>query len=109
MRSYIAVVVAILIDSVQEASWSAQDLRHLLAVVPTLDLLIGVQQVNKEGAPAGLMALQHEADVQVTVEAMQWSLKKSRYQDLAGVGGEVLPKRDPGITAIERSMSDVVA
>jgi predicted ATP-dependent serine protease len=102
-------VVAILIDSVQEASWSAQDLRHLLAVVPTLDLLIGVQQVNKEGAPAGLMALQHEADVQVTVEAMQWSLKKSRYQDLAGVGGEVLPKRDPGITAIERSMSDVVA
>lgn len=102
-------VVAILIDSVQEASWSAQDLRHLLAVVPTLDLLIGVQQVNKEGAPAGLMALQHEADVQVTVEAMQWSLKKSRYQDLVDIGGVVLPVRDPETPTIEREVPDVVA
>jgi hypothetical protein len=97
------------IDSVQEASWSAKDLRHLLAVVPTLDLVIGVQQVTKDGAPAGLMALQHEADVQVTVEAMQWSLKKSRYQDLVGAGGDVLPKRDPEITPTEKETPDVVA
>ena len=102
-------VVAIVIDSVQEASWSAKDLRHLLAVVPTLDLVIGVQQVTKDGAPAGLMALQHEADVQVTVEAMQWSLKKSRYQDLVGAGGDVLPKRDPEITPTEKETPDVVA
>jgi predicted ATP-dependent serine protease len=102
-------VVAIVIDSVQEASWSAQDLRHLLAVVPTLDLVIGVQQVTKEGAPAGLMALQHEADVQVTVEDMRWSLKKSRYQDLADVGGEVLPARDLDLSAVEREVPHVLA
>jgi hypothetical protein len=77
--------------------------------VPTLDLVIGVQQVTKDGAPAGLMALQHEADVQVTVEAMQWSLKKSRYQDLVGAGGDVLPKRDPEITPTEKETPDVVA
>jgi predicted ATP-dependent serine protease len=102
-------VVAIVIDSVQEAAWSARDLRHLLAVVPTLDLVIGVQQVNKDGAPAGLMALQHEADVLVSVESMKWSLRKSRYQDIAGIGGDVLPERNPDSSAIEKEFPHVVA
>ncbi len=83
--------VAAAIDSVQEAAWTAHELRHLLSVVPTLDLLIGVQQIAKDGRPAGLMSIQHEADVLVTVEAMRWGLRKSRYQPLTDVGGEVLP------------------
>ena len=101
--------VAVVIDSVQEAAWNTQELRHLLAVVPTLDLVIGVQQVTKDGQPAGLMALQHESDVQVAVEAMQWSLKKSRYQDLENVGGDVLPPTDPSLAASERGDFHVVA
>jgi predicted ATP-dependent serine protease len=96
--------VAAVIDSVQEAAWSAHELRHLLSVVGTLDLLIGVQQVTKEGAPAGLMALQHEADVQVTVEALQWSLKKSRYQDITNVGGEVLNSPKSDVPAIKEEI-----
>ena len=86
-------VVACIIDSVQEAAWSAHELRHVLEVVPTLDVLIAVVQVIKDGRPAGAMALQHEADVQVAVERMGWNIVKSRYQDLAGVGGDVLPQR----------------
>ena len=101
--------VAVAIDSVQEAAWNTQELRHLLAVVPTLDLLVGVQQVTKDGQPAGLMALQHESDIQVTVESMEWSLKKSRYQDLAGVGGEVLPPTDSPLAPIERGNLHAVA
>ena len=96
--------VAVVIDSVQEAAWSAHELRHLLAVVPTLDLLIGVQQVTKEGTPAGLMSLQHEADIQVTVEALQWSLKKSRYQDITNVGGEVLHSPQLDVLTIKEEM-----
>jgi len=48
-------------------------------------------QVTKAGAPAGLMQLQHEADIHVQVEGMKWDLAKSRYQDLADIGGPVLP------------------
>jgi len=78
-------------------------------LVPSLDLLIGVQQVTKDGQPAGLMGLQHESDVQVAVEDMQWSLRKSRYQDLANVGGEVLPQTDVPLAPIEREDLHVVA
>jgi hypothetical protein len=81
----------------------------LLAVVPTLDLVIGVQQVTKEGTPAGLMTLQHEADVQVTVGDMRWSLRKSRYQALVDVGGEVMPVRNFDASAIERDVPHVLA
>lgn len=101
--------VAVVIDSVQEAAWSAHELRHLLSIVPTLDLLIGVQQVTKEGTPAGLMSLQHEADIQVTVEAMQWSLKKSRYQDVTNVGGEVLNSSILDIPAIKEEIPNASA
>lgn len=101
--------VAVAIDSVQEAAWNTPELRHLLAVVPTLDLLIGVQQVTKDGHPAGLMALQHESDIQVAVEGMEWRLKKSRYQDLADVGGLVLPAPDPETPGTTKELPHVVA
>ena len=87
-------VVALALDSVQECAWSASELRHVLEVVRTLDLLVAVMQVTKTGAPAGKMALQHEADVCVTVEAMRFSLTKSRYQDLTSASGDVLPQRN---------------
>jgi predicted ATP-dependent serine protease len=87
-------IVATAIDSVQEAAWTASELRHLLEMVPTMDLLVGVVQVTKAGLPAGAMALQHEADVCVTVEGMTWALAKSRYQDLADVGGAILPRQE---------------
>ena len=82
--------VSLIVDSVQEAAYSAGELRHVLEVCDSLLLLVAVLQVTKAGLPAGAMALQHEADVCVTVEAMKWSLTKSRYQDLDGVGGTVL-------------------
>lgn len=87
-------VVAAVLDSVQEAAWTAPELRHVLGVVDGLTLLVAVCQVNKAGEPAGLMALQHEADICVAVEDMRWRLTKSRYQDLAAVGGAVLPRRE---------------
>ena len=79
-----------IVDSVQEAAWTASELRHVLEVVDSLVLLVAVLQVTKAGLPAGSNAIQHEADVCVRVEAMRWSLTKSRYQDLKDVGGAVL-------------------
>jgi predicted ATP-dependent serine protease len=86
--------VACVVDSVQEAVWTAHELRHVLEVVPSLDVLVAVMQVTKAGLAAGSNAYQHECDVHVRVEAMGWNLVKSRYQDLAGVGGPVLPGKD---------------
>lgn len=86
--------VAMIVDSVQEATWTASELRHVLEVCDSLSLLVAVLQVTKAGLPAGAMALQHEADVHVTVEEMRWSLIKSRYQDLVGVGGAVLARQE---------------
>lgn len=86
-------VVALGVDSVTEAAWTARELRHVLEVVPSLDLLIGVLQVRKDGLPAGAVALQHESDAHVAVEGMRWSLLKSRYQVL-DVGGDVLPSKE---------------
>ena len=83
--------VACVVDSVQEAVWSAHELRHVLEVVPSMDVLIAVVQITKAGLPAGAMAYQHECDVHVRVDTMRWGLVKSRYQDLAGIGGDVLP------------------
>jgi predicted ATP-dependent serine protease len=86
--------VAAVVDSVQEAVWQAYELRHVLEVVTSLDVLVAVAQVTKEGAAAGSNAYQHECDVHVRVESMAWSLAKSRYQDLAGIGGTVLPSKE---------------
>jgi hypothetical protein len=86
--------VVLVIDSIQEAVWRADDLRHVLEVVPSLDLLIAVLQVNKQGAPLGRNEFAHEADVRIHCEAMRWRLIKSRYQSISDVGGMVLPVRD---------------
>ena len=68
------------VDSVQLSTYTAADLRHLLAVLPALKLLIAVSQVNKHGEIEGRNALLHEADAALHVESMHWSLVKSRYQ-----------------------------
>jgi len=86
--------VSMIVDSLQEASYTANELRHILELCPSLQLLVAVLQITKAGLPAGSNALQHEADVVVNVDAMKWSLTKSRYQDLSGVGGDVLPTRE---------------
>ena len=77
-------VVAIVVDSVQIAMFTPRDLRHLLAVLPSLQLLIAVAQENKSGIIAGKNDLIHEADVVVGIVAGgSWVLEKSRYQDVA--------------------------
>lgn len=87
-------IVACVVDSVQEAVWTAHELRHVLEVVPSLDVLIAVSQVTKEGIAAGSNSYMHECDVHVRVESMAWTLTRSRYQDI-GIGGPVLsPKKD---------------
>jgi predicted ATP-dependent serine protease len=82
---------SLVVDSVHECAWTASELRHAMSMIPSLDVLFAVLQVNKLGEPAGSMTLQHEADVLIGVEAMRWRLLKSRYQSIDGVGGEVLP------------------
>ncbi len=82
--------VTMVVDSVQLATWTAAELRRAIEVL-RLSLLIAVSQVNKRGEPLGENSLLHEADAVVCVEAMRWRLTKSRYQPLAGVGGDVLP------------------
>lgn len=86
--------VACVVDSVQEAVWTAHELRHVLEVVPSLDVLVAVMQVTKAGLAAGSNAYQHECDVHVRVEGMAWNLAKSRYQDISGIGTPVLPLRE---------------
>lgn len=84
--------VSMVVDSVQEATWTANELRHVIDLVDSLAVLVAVLQVTKAGLPAGSNQIQHEADVRVRVEAMRWSLdRKSRYQDPSDVGGDVLP------------------
>jgi predicted ATP-dependent serine protease len=82
---------SMVIDSVQEASWSADELRHALEVVPEIGLLVAVMQVTKAGLPAGSNSLIHECDVHIVVEDMAWRLLKSRFQNISNVGGPVLP------------------
>lgn len=75
------------IDSVQVTNLAPDDLR---ALVYKLDLhsLIVVSQVTKEGTMRGSRALEHEADVVMSVEAGTWKLTKTRYQ-ATGLTGEV--------------------
>jgi len=86
--------MVLVIDSIQEAVWRADDLRHVLEIVPSLALLIAVLQANKAGQPLGRNEFAHEADVRIHCEAMRWRLIKSRYQPISDVGGMVLPVRD---------------
>ena len=80
--------VAVAIDSVQVAHWHARELRHLLAVLPALRLVVAVSQVNKRGEIAGTNELLHEADVALEVEEMRATLTKSRFQPVQGASHE---------------------
>lgn len=82
------------VDSVQMAAFTSEELRHLLVVLPTLKVLVGVSQTNKRGEVEGRERLSHEADVVVQVSQLRWQVTKSRYQPV-GVGGEVLVSGDP--------------
>lgn len=85
--------VALGIDSVQMASFSADELRHLTVVLPTVRTVWCTSQVNKQGRAAGREELIHEADLVLQLDAMKWTLTKSRYQPL-GVSGDVLPPEE---------------
>jgi predicted ATP-dependent serine protease len=76
---------ALAIDSVQRAAYSARDIRHLLAVIPTLALVVCVSQVNAEGEVRGGEEYGHECDVLIDVADMRWTIAKSRYQE-SGAG-----------------------
>ena len=82
--------VAVAIDSVQVSHWHARELRHLLAVLPSLRLVVAVSQVNKRGEIAGTNELLHEADVALEVEDLHARLVKSRFQGESN-GTVVLP------------------
>lgn len=72
--------VALALDSLQVAAWSPRDLRHLIAVVPSLRFVIAVAQQNKAGLISGKNDFIHECDVIVECEELSWRLTKSRYQ-----------------------------
>jgi predicted ATP-dependent serine protease len=91
-------ITALAIDSVQVAHWHARELRHLLAVLPSLRLVVAVSQVNKRGEIAGTNELLHEADVCLEVEAMRARLVKSRFQEVHShepITLSVLPSAPP--------------
>lgn len=75
-------VRAIGIDSVQPSPYGPRDLRHLAAILPKLELVVAVSQVNKRGRISGTNELEHECDVLVRCEreGLAWKLEKSRYQ-----------------------------
>lgn len=72
--------VALGIDSIQPAMLTVRDVRHLLAVIPTLAAVVATAQVNGEGAIAGVREVEHGADVTIDVVKMTWAIRKSRYQ-----------------------------
>ena len=83
-------VVAVAIDSVQRAMFEPRDLRHLLLTLPSLAVLFATSQVTKTGDIRGSEELRHEADVVLEIEAMRWTVSKSRYEQIGG-SGDVLP------------------
>ena len=91
--------VALGIDSIQPSAFTARDVRHLLAVVPTLALIVATAQVNADGAIAGLRTVEHEADVVLDVDKMKWTIRKSRYQDIGATGDVRLSPLMEGVAA----------
>ena len=87
-------ITSAVVDSVQMSSWSASELRHFLELAPSLLVLVAISQVNASGLPEGRHQYIHECDIHVVCERMGWNVVKSRYQEIAGVGGSVLPRRD---------------
>lgn len=73
------------VDSVSAAGLTSAELRSLGAAA-RVGLLVGTLQATKTGAPLGANELLHEADVTAHVEALRWSLEKSRYQALPVTG-----------------------
>jgi predicted ATP-dependent serine protease len=53
-------------------------------------IVIGILQHNKRGDAAGSNAWLHAADVVIECDSMRWVLRKSRYQAIDGIAGEVL-------------------
>lgn len=96
--------VSLVLDSVQSAVWSSDELRHVLSVVDDLAVLIAVLQVRKDNLPAGSNTFIHEADVRVRVEDGRWALAKSRYQPLGDVGGGVLANDRTPIPPTEENL-----
>ena len=82
------------LDSLQESTWLPRDCRAVLEQVKTLGVLVTVSQVTKDGSAAGSNKYMHEADVVIHVESGAWNLTKSRYQDIAGIGGRVLREEE---------------
>lgn len=72
--------MALAIDSVQRALYTAREVRHLLNVIPTLALVVCVSQVNAEGEVRGGEDFAHECDVLLDVADLRWRIEKSRYQ-----------------------------
>jgi hypothetical protein len=85
--------VALAVDSFQLAAYTADELRHLLLVLPSLRCLFVVSQVNKEGQIEGRNRLLHECDIAIQCESMRWKVTRSRYQ-AEGEGGSILETRD---------------
>jgi hypothetical protein len=86
---------SLIIDSVSEAVWKPEELRHVLGLLPDLQVLLAIKQVNKAGEPLGQIAIVHEADVAIHLQDMKWTLTKSRFQDTRDVEGDVLPSPPP--------------
>lgn len=82
--------VGLTVDSVQVSDFDPDDLRHMLAVLPSLQTLIAVAQCNKRGVVEGRERLRHEADVVIRCADMSWSLEKSRFQSLSVGSGSIL-------------------
>jgi predicted ATP-dependent serine protease len=83
-------IAAVAIDSVQRSMFEPRDLRHLLLTLPSLVVLFATSQITKTGDIRGTEELRHEADVVLEVDAMRWTVSKSRYETIGG-SGDVLP------------------
>jgi hypothetical protein len=85
--------VGLAVDSVQMAAFTPEELRHLLIVLPELQTIVAVAQVNAKGVIEGRNRLAHEADLVVSCEAMDWVVTKSRYQ-MVGINGRILAQSE---------------
>jgi len=84
----------VVVDSLQEAFLNGRELRHVIGLLPDLAVLIATAQLNRAGSPAGVRAIEHEADVHVTCEAMRWRLLKNRFGPLDSEGPVLRPQKE---------------
>jgi predicted ATP-dependent serine protease len=99
--------IALGVDSIQPAMLTVRDVRHLLAVIPTLACVAATAQVNgRNGAIAGVREVEHGADLVIDVAKMKWAIRKSRYQreDTPEAMGDVnIPSESLATPALETS------